>query len=384
MEPVVTVNLNGNPYTLDQSAHDALKAYLDAAERALASNPDKAEIMRDLEQAIADKCRGFLSPHKTVVSADDMKKALEEMGPVEGAEQANADGAGAAGGAQAQTGTAKKRIYRIPDGAQIAGVCTGIGAYFDLDVNIIRFLFIIAALLTSGAFILVYVAMMFLIPSAHTSEQWAEAHGIPFNAQEVIDQAKRQYQDFTQNGPPWWGPRSWRRQQRRAWKQQMRDNARAWAYNWRYGPAAATPTPPSGPISYAGSVIGGVLALIFTFVRVIIAIIFFAFLISLITTGQIGYYQLPPKVEVWQAVLVLVLVYAIISIPLRAMRWAAWGMMGRPYYGYRGGEGLVTLVAFVAIAWLAYQNVPEAHAWMDRARDAANHVLEDLRHDFGN
>jgi phage shock protein PspC (stress-responsive transcriptional regulator) len=302
------------------------------------------------------------------------------MGPVEGAEQTQTND-GASAGAQSQTGGAKKRIYRIADGASIAGVCTGIAAYFDINVGAIRLLFILATLFTSGGFLLVYVAMMFLIPSAQTSEQWAEAHGIPFNAQEVIDQAKRQYQDFTQNGPPWWGPRSWRNQQRRAWKRQVRDQARAWRDQWRYGPATAAP---SGPISYAGSIVGGVLALVFTFIRVIIAIIFFAFLISLITTGQIGYYQLPPKVEVWQAVLVLVLIYAIISIPLRAMRWAAWGMMGRPYYGYRGGEGLITLVAFIAIAWIAYQHVPEAHAWMDRARDAANHVLEDLRHDFGN
>jgi len=43
METVVTVNLNGNPYHLDESAYDALRVYLDAAGRALAANPDKAE-----------------------------------------------------------------------------------------------------------------------------------------------------------------------------------------------------------------------------------------------------------------------------------------------------------------------------------------------------
>jgi phage shock protein PspC (stress-responsive transcriptional regulator) len=383
MEPVVTVNLNGNPYQLDQSAHDALKAYLDAAEAALASNPDKAEIMRDLEQAIADKCRAFLSPHKSIISAEEMKKALDEMGPVEGADQASSSGADAPGGAQGQTGGARKRIYRITEGAQIAGVCAGLGAYFDLDVNWIRFLFIVAALLTSGGFVLVYVAMMFLIPSAQTSEQWAEAHGIPFNAQEVIDGAKRQYQNFAQNPPPWWGPRSWR-QQRRAWKRQMKDQARAWAHGWRYSAQAAPAPPPSGPISYAGSVLGGFLMLILTFIRVIVAIVFFAILISLLTTGSAGYYHLPPHVELWQAILVLFLIYAVISIPLRALRWTAWGMMGRPYYAYRGAEGLVALVAVIAIVLLAYHHSPEAKLWLDRAQDFGNHVVEDLRHDFGN
>jgi len=82
-----------------------------------------------------------------------------------------------------------KKLYRIRDGAQIAGVCAGLGAYFDIDVNWMRVLFLVATVLTSGFFIFVYIAMMFIIPSANTSEEWAAAHGVPFNAQEVIDRA---------------------------------------------------------------------------------------------------------------------------------------------------------------------------------------------------
>src|SRR5215510_10411991 len=84
MERVVTVNLNGNPYQLEEPAFDALRAYLGRAEAALADNPDRGEIIRDLEQAIADKCGAYLSPGKSVVSADEMRRILEEMGPVEG------------------------------------------------------------------------------------------------------------------------------------------------------------------------------------------------------------------------------------------------------------------------------------------------------------
>jgi hypothetical protein len=83
MERVVTINLNGNPYQLEEPAYDALRAYLSAAQAALADNPDKAEIIRDLEQAIADKCGGYLSHSKTVVSASEMTRILAEMGPVE-------------------------------------------------------------------------------------------------------------------------------------------------------------------------------------------------------------------------------------------------------------------------------------------------------------
>src|SRR6185312_16345500 len=204
-----------------EPAYDAVRSYLERAEAALADNPDKAEVMRDLEQAIAEKCASYLSPVKSVVAAAEMTKILDEMGPVEG------EGAeGVQASASSSAGPRPKRLYRIREGAQIAGVCAGLGAYFDIDVNWMRVLFLVATVLTSGFFIFVYIAMMFIIPSANTSEEWAAAHGVPFNAQEVIDRAKREYQHFASNGPPW----AWPRWQRRQWKREMRTRWRN--YRW--------------------------------------------------------------------------------------------------------------------------------------------------------
>src|SRR5262249_42716164 len=53
MQKVITINLNGNAYQLDERGYDAMRAYLEQAERQLAGNPDQAEILADLEQAIA-------------------------------------------------------------------------------------------------------------------------------------------------------------------------------------------------------------------------------------------------------------------------------------------------------------------------------------------
>src|SRR5215813_12102691 len=68
MNTVVTINLNGNAYQVDENGYHALKEYLAGAETQLKDNPDRAEILADLEQAIADKCRRFLGPTKTVVT----------------------------------------------------------------------------------------------------------------------------------------------------------------------------------------------------------------------------------------------------------------------------------------------------------------------------
>ena len=84
MHKVITINLNGNAYRLDEPAYDALRAYLTQAEVRLAGNPDRAEILRDLEQSIAEKCQRFIGPGKTVVSAIDVEQIQREIGPIEG------------------------------------------------------------------------------------------------------------------------------------------------------------------------------------------------------------------------------------------------------------------------------------------------------------
>jgi phage shock protein PspC (stress-responsive transcriptional regulator) len=376
MERVVTINLNGNPYPLEEPAYDALRAYLERARATLADNPDKAEIIRDLEQAIADKCAAHLSPSKTVVTASEMTHVLEEMGPVEGEhDQAPRD--------NATPGAApRKRLYRIKEGAVMSGVCAGIGAYFDIDPNFIRLLVILLTLVTSGGFLLVYVAMMFLIPSAHTSEEWAAAHGVPFNAQEVIDRAKREYQHFTANGPPW----TWSRWQRRAWKREMRARWRDW--RWRGGwygtgaaPFAASAAAPAGPVSYGGRVAGGLIAFCAGLVRAVLAVIFVVFLFSLVTTNAIGNWRVPANWETWQAVVLLVVAYVVIVAPFRAMSWAAWG---GGYWGYRGGSGLVSIVFIALAAWFAWTYIPEAHAWMAQIPDYLIRFGEGLRDTISN
>ena len=212
MQKVISINLNGNAYQLDESGYDALREYLARAEHELEANPDRAEIMADLEQAIADKCRKFLGPHKSVVNSSEVEQIVKEMGPIDVAAGEDAGGsadAAADGKQKARTEPPPKRLYRNPDGAMIAGVCNGLAAYFGIDVTFIRVAFVLSALLTKGVGIMAYVVMMFVIPEARTPEERASAGGAPFNAKDVIDRAKTQYAEGTRQ----WR-RHWRHQQR--------------------------------------------------------------------------------------------------------------------------------------------------------------------------
>src|ERR1700683_3447381 len=95
MNTVIIINLNGNAFHLEEPGFASLRAYLEHAQAQLKDNPDKAEIMADLEQAIADKCAHFLRPHKNVLSATEIDEVIKEMGPVQSDSGADAGAAGA-------------------------------------------------------------------------------------------------------------------------------------------------------------------------------------------------------------------------------------------------------------------------------------------------
>ncbi|MCC7462461.1 MAG: PspC domain-containing protein [Gammaproteobacteria bacterium] len=164
---VITISLDGKAYPLEDAGYEALRAYLETAGARLAHDPDREEIIADLERAIAEKFGRWLGPHRNVLGAVDVERVLAELGPVDVAAPGTEAGAGsAARSAGARLHAAPKRLYRVQEGALLSGVCAGFAAYFNLDVTIVRILFIIGTLVTGGLGILAYVVMMFVIPQA--------------------------------------------------------------------------------------------------------------------------------------------------------------------------------------------------------------------------
>ena len=156
MNKVITINLNGHACQLEEEAYERLRAYLESAARQLAGNPDRAEILHDIEQSIADKCRAALGSFRTVVLLPAIEAILAEMGPVvdgtgsapggeataaAGRESAAGAGPGPASAPAGSAGTPVRRLYRVQEGAMLGGVCNGLAAFLGLPVVIIRMLF---------------------------------------------------------------------------------------------------------------------------------------------------------------------------------------------------------------------------------------------------
>ena len=383
MQKVITINLNGNAYQIDEDGYAALVAYLEGAGRSLKDNPDLAEIIADLEQAIADKCRNFLGPHKTVVTAAEVDQIIREMGPVDGSggagpQSATGDEARSAGASAAGAGTgagrgAPRRLYLIHEGAMLAGVCNGLAAYLHLDVTLVRIAFLLLALITRGGFGLAYLALAFVIPPADTSEEKAAAHGQPFNAQELIDRAKQQYASFA-DSHGW--RRRWRREQRawrRKWRTAYAQSHWTWSSSWHQ-------PPPDAAAGYASRIVVGLMVPILTLASVALfwALLFAIF--SLVTQQEVLGQPLPDEVPLWLGIVILVVVYQAIAWPLHTIRRSSYYTIGGVHHGALAAmDGVLSLSLSIFAFWVAIHYLPELREVVRSVPDVLRSVRDSVR-----
>jgi len=179
MQKLITVNLDSRLFQLDERAYDALRAYIEHAESQLGANPDRVEIVRDLEQSIAEKLMKPGEPPRTIVTVADVDDVLRQIGPVD----AGAPGWGSAlpSGAP-RSGSAPRRLYRVHEGAMIAGLCNGIAAHFNTDPTLVRIAFAAAGIVEIAAFDRppagvagLYAILVFIVPYAASAPEGAQA-----------------------------------------------------------------------------------------------------------------------------------------------------------------------------------------------------------------
>jgi phage shock protein PspC (stress-responsive transcriptional regulator) len=376
MNKVITINLNGNAYQLEEGGYEALRAYLDGAARRLEGNPDRDEIIADIEQAIADKCRAVLGAYKTVLNTKEAGLIIEEMGPVEDASAeagpnpppAGSAAAGAPGGTRSGTAETEskaappvRRLYKIPEGRVSPGVCNGLAVYFNIDVTLVRFVFLLFTVFWGIGFV-AYVLLIFLLPTAKTTAEKAAAHGTPFTAQEFIRRAKEGYYEGMKAFSDKHAHREWRRKfhhemrgWRRAFRNEMREHVRSWQ--------------PGGPPGWAPGFqpgIGAWFALPFvSILRAGLALLWIAALVSLLATGAVFGVALPGGIPVWAGMLCLLMLYHFLAWPLKAMRRAyywnvAGGPSGAPPFIY-AFDAFIGIGFVVLLFWLAGHHLPQLH-----------------------
>lgn len=86
----------------------------------------------------------------------------------------------------------ENELYRYPDQAMAGGVCLGLARYLDIDVSIVRAVFI-GSLVFSGVGLVLYLALWALVPEEPESVPPCAVHGIG------EDEMNLAVQDLSQN-----------------------------------------------------------------------------------------------------------------------------------------------------------------------------------------
>lgn len=164
MKQVIKISLCEMAFELEQDGYSALGAYLDQAKSRLRANPDQAEVIADLERSIAEKMAAMSASQKAPLSREKVVAILQEVGAVEPGDLERLT-------TNIEPTPKKRQLYRIKERQQIAGVCAGLAEYSDLDVTMVRFIFLALTGVTGGVFALVYIVMMFIVPTAEASAE---------------------------------------------------------------------------------------------------------------------------------------------------------------------------------------------------------------------
>ncbi len=175
MKRIEHVNIGGCAFQVDEDAYEKLKVYLENMEKYFSSQEGGKEILFDIETRVAEIFREKLKGLREVISLEDVEYMINQVGNPVDFEMGDRHDNFNKGNAFHY-----KRMYRDPDNRVLGGVCSGIGAYFQVDPNLVRALFLIA-FLGFGIGLIIYLVLWIIIPEATTVGQKLEMKGEPVN-----------------------------------------------------------------------------------------------------------------------------------------------------------------------------------------------------------
>lgn len=177
MKKTVSAAIGSTNFTIDEDAYARLDSYLGAFRSRLSPGADNQEVMTELEMRIAELLSSKLSGEGRVVDIKMVDDVISQVGMPDGSSFSSRTRDYDSVGDGWQGEKPVHKIYRDPDHRSIGGVCSGLAAYFDLDITLVRALFLVLLLCASCGF-WIYVVLWIIAPAAKTPTQKCELRGL--------------------------------------------------------------------------------------------------------------------------------------------------------------------------------------------------------------
>lgn len=224
MKQVEYVSIGGYVFSLEDNASRAAKEYLDQLNAFYSRKESGTEVMEGIEERMAELLLEK-SGKGGVVTLAMVENVISILGRPETIEEESSDAESS--GAPSHTskpsaGAASRphrRLYRDPANGKLAGVCSGLATYLNVDPAIFRILFIVLTLLGGLNFRfwplepwihisvpLVYIILWICMPAVKTVRQRDELRGEGGTVDDISERVRNTLREETKA----YDPQAWK------------------------------------------------------------------------------------------------------------------------------------------------------------------------------
>lgn len=200
MKKAIKINIGGIIFHIDEDAYDKLKNYLALLEKHFGNNAEAKEIVGDIEARIAEIFKQKTPSENQAVTIADVDEVIKIMGsPEDFMDEANARDEKTTTTPPPPDKKIRRRFYRDIENSVLGGVCSGLAAYFSIDVVVLRIIFAIGLFLPVPV-IITYLILWIAIPPARTAAQKLEMKGEDVNISTIGKRVREEYEMISRPG----------------------------------------------------------------------------------------------------------------------------------------------------------------------------------------
>lgn len=179
MKKTINAAIGGCSFTIDEDAYNRLEEYLDSFMAGLDGSTGSKTAADELEIRIADLLKEKLGKRE-VVDLGIVNAVLNQTGPVRTERKEREERSEYCDENRERV----RKFFRDRDGKKIAGVCSGLALYLNIDATIIRIIFLVAFICGAAGF-WIYLVLWIVAPEARTAAEKCELRGIPATAENI-------------------------------------------------------------------------------------------------------------------------------------------------------------------------------------------------------
>lgn len=171
MNKTVNINLAGIFFHIDEDAYARLQRYLETIRHSFSNTQGRDEIISDIEARIAELFNEKVKNDRQVIGIKEVEEVITIMGQPEDymVDEEIFEDEPAPGRKEKTTRVTGKQLFRDPENGYVGGVSAGLAHYLGIESIWVRLLWVLLTFLSSGGFILIYIAFWIFVPEAKTT-----------------------------------------------------------------------------------------------------------------------------------------------------------------------------------------------------------------------